>query len=357
VLVVDDSGMGRRIVSKVLSGDPEIDVVGTASNGKEALDEVLRLDPDALTLALELPVMDSLETLSELRRRRWTKPVIVVVSARERDSDAVFRALAHGATEVVAIPSATRRVADAVGAVAEQLLPKLKALCRPAEGQPERPIPRLPSGGPPRVVVVGASTGGPQVLAEILPAISAFVTAPILVVQHMPPPFTAALATSLDKKSRLSVREACEGAVPRAGEVWIARGDHHLEVTRRRGHACLTLHQGPKEHSCRPAADPLFRSAAAVYGGKVLGVILSGVGADGLEGARSIRESGGEVVVQDEASSIAWEMPRAVVEAGLADAVVPISEMASVIWERLKNSDPLPRTQRERKFKDWRDRP
>jgi len=180
----------------------------------------------------------------------------------------------------------------------------------------------------PQLVVIGTSTGGPKALQAILPELPATYPIPILIVQHMPPTFTTTLARSLDQRCQLRVQEAWEGAEPKPGEVWIAPGDYHMTVERMANGCRVRLDQGPKESSCRPAVDPLFRSAAAAFGGRVLGVVLTGMGSDGLEGARALRRVGARVAVQDEASSVVWGMPGAVATAGLADPILPQSEVA-----------------------------
>ncbi|MFO0690618.1 MAG: chemotaxis response regulator protein-glutamate methylesterase [Myxococcota bacterium] len=358
VLVVDDSTVVRRIVTKVLGDDPRIEVVGAVVNGKVALEKLESLRPDLLTLDLEMPVMGGLETLAALRARGIKLPVIVFSAADQAGAVGALEALQAGASDYVTKPSQLARIADAVDTLRAELIPKIVALLQSAERANARlravsaPTPvaatapaAMATGsattasrpatvtvtGPetvPQLVVIGTSTGGPKALQAILPELPASYPVPILIVQHMPPTFTTTLAKSLDQRCRLRVQEAWEGAEARAGEIWIAPGDYHMTVERTAGGCRLHLDQGPKESSCRPAVDPLFRSAAKAFGGRVLGVVLTGMGSDGLEGARALRQAGSRVVAQDEASSIVWGMPGAVATAGLADAILSQGEVA-----------------------------
>lgn len=372
VLVVDDSTVVRRIVAKVLGDDPRIEVVGAVVNGRVALEKIPTLRPDVLTLDLEMPVMGGLETLAELRARGIKLPVIVFSAADQAGAVGALEALQAGASDYVTKPSQLARIADAVDSLRADLIPKIVALVDSAEratarsraaapsssmgtpaAEPSAPSSRVapalpatsasratPLAAPPRpmvvatpdampqLVVIGTSTGGPKALQAILPELPSTFPVPILVVQHMPPTFTTTLARSLDQRCQLHVQEAWEGAEPKPGEVWIAPGDYHMTVERTASGCRIRLDQGPKESSCRPAVDPLFRSAAATFGGRVLGVVLTGMGSDGLEGARALRRVGARVAVQDEASSIVWGMPGAVATAGLADPILPQSEVA-----------------------------
>ncbi len=190
-------------------------------------------------------------------------------------------------------------------------------------------------GQPIEVLAIGASTGGPNALAEVVPRLPGDLPFPVLVVQHMPPLFTRLLAERLNSQSKLRVREAEAGRELKPGEVWIARGDYHMVVARSGSSVCLTLNQNPPENSCRPAVDVLFRSVAQVFGASVLGVVMTGMGSDGARGAAQIRDAGGEILVQDEASSVVWGMPGAVVSAGLADKICPLAELSGEVVHRI----------------------
>lgn len=354
VLVVDDSTVVRRIVAKVLGDDPRIEVVGAAVNGKVALEKLESLRPDLLTLDLEMPVMGGLETLGELRARGIKLPVIVFSAADQAGAVGALEALQAGASDYVTKPSQLARIADAVDTLRAELIPKIVALFDSAEragararasststassaasassaataSSSPRPMIVAAPGTTPQIVVIGTSTGGPKALQAILPELPSTYPVPILIVQHMPPTFTTTLAKSLDQRCHLRVHEAWEGAEAKPGEVWIAPGDFHMTVERTANGCRLHLDQGPKENSCRPAVDPLFRSAAKAFGGRALGVVLTGMGSDGLEGTRALRQAGARVVVQDEATSIVWGMPGAVATAGLADQILPQGEVA-----------------------------
>ncbi|MEZ4331015.1 MAG: chemotaxis response regulator protein-glutamate methylesterase [Myxococcota bacterium] len=346
VLVVDDSTVVRRIVAKVLGDDPRLEVVDTALNGKAALDKIEKLRPDLVTLDLEMPVMNGLETLAELRTRRIDVPVIVFSAADQAGAVGALEALQAGAADYVTKPSQLARIADAVSMLQAELIPKIIAIMQSIEHRESvrvetkpRPVIELASSPPPRrvvsssgsapqLVVIGTSTGGPKALQAILPNLSASFPVPVLIVQHMPPTFTTTLARSLDQRCRLRVAEAFEGAEARPGEVWIAPGDFHMTVERTARGCRLHLDQGPKENSCRPAVDPLFRSAAKAFGARTLAIVLTGMGSDGLDGARALRQTGARVAVQDEGTSVVWGMPGAVASAGLADQVLPQDEVA-----------------------------
>jgi two-component system chemotaxis response regulator CheB len=220
--------------------------------------------------------------------------------------------------------------------VRQELIGKIKALCakKLTTGVPADPA----AGEAPRldVVVIGVSTGGPNALSNLLPRLQSSFPVPILIVQHMPPLFTRFLAERLAGQCALTVREAVHGSRPEAGSIWIAPGDYHMIVEKTEEGPRLHVHQGPPENSCRPSVDPLFRSAVECYGAHVLGVIMTGMGQDGLQGSRCIHDAGGQIVAQDEASSVVWSMPRCVVEEGIADAVLPLDQLAHDICARVE---------------------
>lgn len=337
VLVVDDSVVVRRLVSDALDGLAGIEVAGTAANGRIALAKLDQLSPDAVTLDIEMPELDGLATLRELRRSHPALPVVMFSTMTERGAAATLDALSLGANDYVTKPSGTGGVQESLERIRLELAPKLRALCaarRPPVAPAAPPVSphrrRAPSGRV-ELVVVGVSTGGPNALAELLPALPAALPVPVAIVQHMPPTFTRLLAERLDARSALTVREASDGVVPRPGTAWVAPGDAHLVVDGR----SLRLDDGPPESSCRPAADPLFRSAASTHGPGVLAVVLTGMGSDGVRGAEAVAAAGGRVLVQDRATSVVWGMPGAVAEAGLADAVLPLPELAAEITRRV----------------------
>jgi two-component system chemotaxis response regulator CheB len=342
VLVVDDSTVIRRLLTDALSADPAIEVIGYASNGKLALAKLPQLSPDLVTLDIEMPEMDGLATLRELRRSYPRLPVIMFSTLTEKGAVATINALSLGATDYVTKPSNFGSVNAAIENVRTQLIPKIKALCpgeatRPvapasvAARMPLRPVPAAGPSVPPDVIAIGVSTGGPNALAEIFATLPGNLRAPIVIVQHMPPLFTNYLAQRLDSHSPISVCEAQQVQSIRPGGAWIAPGDFHMSLARNGIEVQTSLHQAPPENSCRPAVDVLFRSVAEIYGSRALAVVLTGMGQDGLRGCEAIRHAGGRVIVQDEASSVVWGMPGAVVRADLAHEILPLNRIAARI--------------------------
>jgi two-component system chemotaxis response regulator CheB len=355
VLVVDDSIVIRRLVSDILAADPEIEVVGTAVNGKNALDKIPLLKPDLLTLDIEMPVMDGLQTLVEVRKLYKKLPVIMFSTLTERGAGATLDALERGASDYVTKPANVGSVSESMEAVRSQLIPKIKSLTGRAPRPQRRASAPLPAGrlgpkpatagAPPilpgtpggrvDVVALGVSTGGPDALTTLIPALPADFPAPILVTQHMPPVFTQLFAQRLNSKSKLTVSEAVHGETLKPGKVLIAPGDFHMRVVAKGNELVVVMDQGPQENYCRPAVDPMFRSVAEVFGAKALAVIMTGMGADGVRGAEQMLRAGASLIVQDEASSVVWGMPGAAVAAGLPCAVVPLSRLADAIVSRV----------------------
>jgi two-component system chemotaxis response regulator CheB len=350
VMVVDDSVVVRKIVTDVLSADPAIDVVGTAVNGKTALAKLDQLKPDLITMDIEMPEMDGIQAVRAIRGGQAGPghsrvPIVMFSTLTDRGATATLDALSAGANDYVTKPANVGSVAASMESVREQLIPKIKALTgRPITPGPARPVvaapPRRPEPRPaptraPAVLVIGCSTGGPEALARVLPQLPPSLPVPVLLVQHMPPVFTRQFAQRLDRLCQLRVREAVDGVPLQPGTIHLAPGDHHL-VVRSTGKGQLTaLNQAPPENFCRPAVDPLFRSAVSAYGGAVLAVVLTGMGSDGRSGAAEVREAGGTVLVQDQASSVVWGMPGAVASAGLADEIVPLDRVAEAIQRHL----------------------
>lgn len=343
VLIVDDSAVIRRLLGEVLASDPEIEVVGTAGNGRLAMARIPEVKPDLITLDVEMPGMNGLETITEIRKLYPKLPVIMFSSYTERGATATLDALARGASDYVTKSTSGGSVEGAHARVREELIPKIKSLCAgrgkfprfprrllvPAVVAPARSAVRID------IVAIGTSTGGPSALAELVPQFPANFPVPILIVQHMPPMFTRLLADRLNSRARLTVLEGQEGKKVESGQVWIAPGDQHLTVARKGGDVVLALKHDPPENSCRPAVDVLFRSVAKAYGANTLAVVLSGMGTDGTLGARIIRDAGGAVIVQDEASSVVWGMPGSVVAARLADRICPLTNIVPEIVRRV----------------------
>lgn len=338
VLVVDDSALMRQMISRILR-DAGFEVVGTAGDGQQALEAVERLKPDVITLDVEMPVMDGLTMLRRLMQDN-PLPVVMLSSVTTKQAPATIEALALGAVDVVAKPGGA--ISLNIEEVASELISKVRvaatARVRSAERAKPRRAPSTRPTSPPlartkrkltrQLVVIGSSTGGPKALVELISSLPEDFGAPIVIVQHMPPGFTASLAARLDKNSSLDVAEAKEGIIPKLGEVWVAPGGFHLRFDRS-GRMKFDLSE--PHLGVRPAVDLTMESAVDVWGSGVIGVVLTGMGMDGARGARRIQQAGGIVLAQDEASSVVFGMPRAVIEMGHADHVAPLSEMADLL--------------------------
>ena len=363
VLVVDDAVVMRKMISEALGSDPLIEVVGTAANGHIALQKIPQVNPDILTLDIEMPEMDGLQTVRELRKTYRDLPVIMFSTLTLKGAETTLDALAAGATDYVTKPSNVGNIAEGLERLKNELIPKIKIHCRhisppPATSgstgaaltganttaQPARfiakPAPATGKAAPPAVLAIGCSTGGPNALAEVFKAITQPLPVPVVIVQHMPPLFTQMLAERLGKNSPLHFHEGQEGQLVEPGHVYIAPGGRHMEVRREGLQVRLRLHDGPPENSCRPAVDVLFRSVASVYGGSTVALIMTGMGQDGLHGCTVLRELGATILDQDEATSVVWGMPGYVAQAGLAHQILPLPEIAGALVRLL----PTPRS-------------
>jgi two-component system chemotaxis response regulator CheB len=368
VMIVDDSVVMRRLLSDVLNADSRIDVVATAANGRIALAKLATLRVDVIVLDVEMPVLDGVQTVKELRRTDRRTPVIMFSALTERGAAATMDALAAGASDYVTKPANIGSVGEGRQMVRDQLTPRILALAGhisdPAPSavvaagaraltpsRADRPVPsaRPESGVPttanrlagrpvaPRVVVIGCSTGGPEALTQVLSRLPADFPLPVAVVQHMPPVFTRLFAERLDRTCALSVTEAADGQPLLGGRVYLAPGDFHLElVGGPRGGVQTRLTKAAQENFCRPAVDVLFRSAVSTFGSSVLAVVLTGMGADGRLGSELLVHGGGRVLVQDKATSVVWGMPGAVATAGLADAVLKLDDIGPEIVHRTR---------------------
>jgi two-component system, chemotaxis family, protein-glutamate methylesterase/glutaminase len=354
VLVVDDAMLIRRMVTDVLAADPSIEVVGEAANGRIALQKIAQLSPDLVTLDIEMPEMDGIQTLKEIRKTYPRLSVIMFSALTERGAADTLEALHHGASDYVTKPASAAGKATAQQRILEDLVPKIKSLCRlgtPVQGgqvkrdasapaAAARPFALRAMGTPisADIVAIGVSTGGPAALAEVLSHLPADFPAPILLVQHMPQMFTRFLAERLNGQTPLSVIEAVDGQPLKSGVVYVAPGDFHLTVKKRSGMVVTVLDQAPPQNSHRPSADVLFKSVAETYGARGLALVLTGMGQDGVQGAEEVTRAGGRVLVQDEATSVVWEMPGLVVNAGFADAVLPLGQIAGELQRRTERS-------------------
>lgn len=339
VLIVDDSAVIRRQLTELLTSDPQIVVAGTAGTGHLALQKIPELKPDLVTLDVEMPGIDGIQTLVEIRKLNPRLPVIMFSTLTGPGAAATVEALARGASDYACKPSHAGSLENARAQVRQELIPKIKALC--AERSAPHPGPP-PVIAPPRsatsridLVAIATSTGGPNALGEVVPKLPPDFPVPIVIVQHMPAMFTKLLSARLNTLSELKVEEAREGEKLEKGQVWIAPGDYHMIVNRKGNDCVLGLNQDAPENSCRPAADVLFRSVAHALGQKALAVVLTGMGADATRGCTAIRKAGGAVIVQDEASAVVWGMPGSVVAANLADGICPLSGIVDEIVRRV----------------------
>jgi two-component system chemotaxis response regulator CheB len=347
VLVVDDSVVIRRLVTHVLEQDPSLQVVGFASNGLIALGRIPQLNPDVVTLDIEMPEMDGLETLRRLRNEYPLIRVVMFSTLTERGAAITLQALALGADDYVAKASNAGSLDRSMASLRAELIPKIKQffvlagqgpaiappVVAPTHTAIKAPV-RLPARDR-QVVVIGVSTGGPNALSTIIPLFPPDFPLPILIVQHMPPLFTRLLAERLQTATTLRVEEATQGSPITAGKILIAPGDYHMQVRNGGGPPVVALDQLAPENSCRPAVDVLFRSVAQVYGGAVISAILTGMGQDGLRGVEALKAQGAYVIAQDEGSSVVWGMPGAVVTAGLADCVIPLNIVVPEILRQI----------------------
>lgn len=348
VLAVDDSVVVRRVITEVLDAEPDFEVVGVAANGKIALAKIPQVAPDVVILDLDMPVMDGLATLEHIRKSYPRIPVLMFSALTERGAEATLDALFRGATDYVTKPAKVGSADQAAAVVRDQLIPKIRIFCGHVVGGADegsaagRRAAHAASaavgaaGSRVDVVAVGASTGGPNALQVALSELPRDFPVPVLVVQHMPPIFTKFLARQLAAKLRIDVQEASSGAEAVPGRVLIAPGGNHMVVTRDGNAVRVATNQDPPENSCRPAVDVLFRSVADIYGRRSLAVILTGMGKDGLNGCEAIRRCGGQVIAQDQGSSVVWGMPGFVVNSGLADAVLSLERVGGEIVRRVE---------------------
>lgn len=344
VLVVDDSTVARKVLTEALARQPDIQVIGSAVDPYDARDKILRLAPDVVTLDIEMPRMDGLSFLERLMKYHPI-PVVIVSSLTPRNSEAALRALAIGAIEVIAKPGGSARRAGADHNANRDLAAQLAYAVRAAAAaQLDRSPLRLgatapagstlpaqsPVGPRRRVVAIGASTGGPLAIEKLLATFPAAAPA-TLVVQHMPAGFTAAYARRLNAACVLDVREAVDGDAVVQGSVLVAPGGRHMVLQRRGGALVVGVLDGPPVHHQRPAVDVLFHSVAQMVRGDAVGVLLTGMGADGASGMRALRDAGSHTIAQDEATSVVYSMPREAVRFGGVCEVLPLARIATAV--------------------------
>jgi len=364
-MVVDDAIVVRTLVSRWVEETPGLKLVAALRNGREALERLDESRPDVVVLDVDMPELDGISTLPRLLQRRRDLAVIMASALTRSDAEVTLKALSLGAADHIPKPDAEGGIMTSTS-FQRELIEKIRALgarrhrrplpppyarrsataatrrmagavqragrWRAVEGEPPRYPLRPFSAATPRVLLVGASTGGPQALTKLMARLDAVTdSAPVLITQHMPAMFTTILAANLARASAKPVREAEDGEPVLAGQVYLAPGGKHMRVERRNGTAVIALDDGPPINFCKPAVDPLFSSAAEVWGAWCLAVILTGMGTDGTRGAIDVVEGGGSVIAQDEATSVVWGMPRSAVEAGICSAVLPVDQIAPMV--------------------------
>jgi two-component system, chemotaxis family, protein-glutamate methylesterase/glutaminase len=355
VMLVDDAVVVRGLFARWVEAEPDLEVVATLRTGRDAVNQLERVDPDVVVLDVDMPELDGIAALPLLLEKKRDLVVIMASTLTRRNAEISLRALSLGAADYIPKPGSNREVSAStafrrdliekirqLGLRAKRLRHGIKArIARPAKSAPsivpatEEIVPlrlRQMPLTPPRVLVVGASTGGPQALNRLVVQIDSVIQrAPVLITQHMPPTFTAVLAEHLARVSKFPVREATDGEEVNAGAIYLAPGGKHMRVERRDGTAVVAIDDGPMVNFCKPAVDPLFTSAAQVWGNRVLALVLTGMGSDGLAGAKEIVAAGGHVIAQDEETSVVWGMPGQVTNAGLCSAVLPLPEIGGRI--------------------------
>jgi two-component system chemotaxis response regulator CheB len=353
-MIVDDSAVVRGLFTRWMASEPDFELVGSATDGAQAVARIAEMNPDVVVLDIEMPVMSGIEALPKLLAARPGVRIVMASTLSHRGAAVTVRALELGAADYIGKPESSR--IGGAEAYRAELLEKLRALGARAAGaraltpaQAPRPVaaaaksglrPLPPALKRPGILCIGASTGGPQSLREFFIALNGAWTAPIVLVQHMPPTFTAILAEQLGKASPLASVEAMHGMPLQPGRIHVAPGDHHMTIRREGAGYVLALDQSPAVNYCRPAVDPLFRSVAELYGDRALAVVLTGMGHDGRDGARALVEQGSVVLAQDEASSVVWGMPGAVAGAGLASMLSPVSGLAQAVRNLGKGERP-----------------
>ncbi|MEA2876241.1 MAG: two-component system, chemotaxis family, protein-glutamate methylesterase/glutaminase [Hyphomicrobiales bacterium] len=372
VMIVDDAVVVRGLVSRWIDAEPDLKVVASLRTGREAVDQLLRHNPDVVLLDIEMPELDGIEALPLLLEKKRDLIVIMASTLTRRNAEVSLRALSLGAADYIPKPATNREVTTSAS-FRRDLIEKVRQLGarrkRAFVGKPAaipiapvrpRVVP-IPSGAvpapaighgtdiklrsfslmPPRVLLIGSSTGGPQALTGLVGEIAAVLErAPVLITQHMPPTFTTIMAEHLARAGHCAAHEAEDGETIVPGTIYLAPGGRHMSVTRRDGQPAIALSDGPLVNFCRPAVDPLFSSAAQVWTSGVMAVILTGMGSDGTHGAEDVAAAGGSVIAQDEASSVVWGMPGAAANAGVCSAVLPLDQIAPKLVRLFRGERP-----------------
>ncbi len=358
-MIVDDALVARGFVKRWVDAEPDLELVGSLRNGREAIEQLERIDPDVVVLDVEMPEIDGITALPKLLEKKPNLAIIMASTLTRRNAEISMKALSLGALDCVPKPEANERLASAD--FRRELIEKIRHLGSRRLGRPVlrartpaapaslprvEPAPALaPTAKPhhttavramprlsPKVLLIGSSTGGPQALTEVVSRIDKIADrVPVLITQHMPPTFTTILAEHLARVSGRVVREAVDGEPVVPGRMYLAPGGIHMRVKKRDGNPVIALEDSAPVHFCKPAVDPLFSSAAQVWGNGCFGVILTGMGCDGTDGGAEIVAAGGAVIVQDEETSVVWGMPGAAAEAGICSAVLPLNDIAPKI--------------------------
>lgn len=360
VMVVDDAVVFRGLVSRWIAEEPDIEVVSAHRNGMEAVENFSRVDPDLVVLDIEMPVLDGLETLPRLLAKKPGLTVIISSTVTRRNAEVGIKALQMGAADYINKPETNREMTMSpefrrdliarIRALGRRHLEKLGRIAKPAHfvaeaaeplRTPDSPFRLRPySPVPPRVLVIGSSTGGPQALQVLLRGLGPVLPRmPVLITQHMPPTFTTILAEHLARATGRPAHEGQHGEPLAPGTIYVAPGAKHMLIEAGE-QPKIALSEEPPIHFCRPSVDPLFASAAQVFGGATLGIILTGMGCDGADGATLVADSGGSVIAQDEATSVIWGMPGAAVEAGACAGILPLDAIARRVTELVTGIQP-----------------
>lgn len=358
-MVVDDSAVIRGLITRWIDAEPDMAVVASVRTGLDAIHQVARVDPDIMVLDIEMPDMDGISALPLLLEKKRNLIVIMASTLTRRNAEISFKALALGASDYIPKPESKLASADEfrqdlvlkirhLGArvhraprIASPSLAPAVARERAAIVRPSAPAAVVPpakvtlrpfSANAPHALVIGSSTGGPQALMALVADLGPVIDrVPVLITQHMPPTFTTILAEHLARTSRRPAAEAIDGEPVKPGRIYLAPGGLHMRVARHAGNPVIALDAGPQINFCRPAVDPLFKSAIDVWQGGILAVVLTGMGSDGMQGGKDIVAAGGNVIAQDEATSVVWGMPGAVAHAGVCSAILPLNQIAAKV--------------------------
>lgn len=351
VLVVDDMAIVRKLLTDLISEDPQLEVVGVAADGKIALSKLGQLKPDIVILDVEMPEMNGLETVQNIRKIDARIPIVMFSAVTMSGAQVTLDALNSGANDYVTKPEKMTSIDESKEYLRRSLITKIRTLTGLDQivfaevPKTIQPVPKAQAVLPPlshkpiEIVGIGISTGGPNALMTLFSGMPSRFSCPIVIVQHMPATFTKLFADRLGTITGLQVKEAQDGDVLGPNTVWLAPGNYHMVLSREGFKTVIRLNQNPEENFCRPAVDPLFRSIADIYGGASLGVIMTGMGQDGLLGAEEIRRQGGQIILQDEATSAVWGMPGACYRAGISNDVFPLEQLAFEISRRVEASN------------------